>query len=310
MTSSSPVDVSSSPTTTDPAVGSTLERWVPVAVRVAWVLLAVAGLLFGRALDGRSTAVMITGQLLWWLAWGVGLVAVLVWHPIGLVWLRCAAPIAVVATTWAARSSDISSVWRTLSMLIAVGTLALVLSSETGHACVNGAAYPNERRFLLRPAAALAVGPLVVFGLVAGAGVVVGPMLLAARQWIVGGIALLVGWGLAWVLGKALYAQARRFVVFVPAGFVLHDEFVVRDPVLFGRRFVQELRPADADSDSLDLTNGASGLVLEALLTEKIEIVRVMNRKSSEIGSTARFLFVPTLPGRLLTEARTRHLAR
>jgi hypothetical protein len=99
-------------------------------------------------------------------------------------------------------------------------------------------------------------------------------------------------------------------VVFVPAGFVLHDEFVVRDPVLFGRRFVQELRPAGADSDSLDLTNGASGLVLEAVLTEKVEIVRVMSRKTSEVGSTARFLFVPTLPGRLLDEARTRRLAR
>ena len=309
MTSSAPTD-ESGPVETPQSIGSARERWVPVAVRMAWVLLAGAGLLFGRALEGRSTAVVVTGQALWWLAWGAGLVAVLVWHPIGLVWLRCSAPVAVVAVAWAVRSSSGSMLWRSAAMAVAVVALALVLSSETGHACVNGAAYPNERRFLLRPAAALTVGPLVVFGLLTGAGVVMGPMLLAARQWIVGVLALGAGWGLAWVLGKALYAQARRFVVFVPAGFVLHDEFVVRDPVLFGRRFVLALRPADTGSDSLDLTNGASGLVLEAVLTEKIEIVRVKSRKSSEVGSTARFLFVPTLPGRLLAEARTRRLAR
>jgi hypothetical protein len=308
MTSSSPIDVSEPVAPAQP-VGSALERWVPFAVRVMWVLLAVAGLLFGRALDGRSTAVVVTGQVLWWLVWGAGLVAVLVWHPIGLVWLRCGAPVAVVATAWAVRTSDAAFAWRMVAMVVSVVALTVVLSSETGHACVNGAAYPNERRFLLRPAAALAVGPLALFGALTGAGVVVGPMLLAARQWVLGALLLGAGWALAWVLGKALYAQARRFVVFVPAGFVLHDEFVVRDPVLFGRRFVQELRPADADSDSLDLTNGASGLVLEAVFTEKIEIVRVMSRKTSEVGSTARFLFVPTLPGRLLAEARTRHLA-
>lgn len=309
MTSSAPIDVSGR-VASSPPVGSALERWVPIALRVTWVLLAGAGLLFGRSLDGHSPAVVVVGQLLWWLGWGVGLVAVLVWHPMGLVWLRCSAPVAVVAVAWAVRSSEVALFWRSAAMVVAVAALALVLSSETGHACVNGTAYPNERRFLLRPAAALAIGPLALFGLLTGAGIVVGPMLLAARQWVLGALALGAGWGLAWVLGKALYAQARRFVVFVPAGFVLHDEFVVRDPVLFGRRFVQELRPADADSDSLDLTNGASGLVLEAVLSEKIEIVRVMSRKTSEVGSTARFLFVPTLPGRLLDEARTRRLAR
>jgi hypothetical protein len=308
MMSSSPVDVSGSVAAARP-VGSALERWVPLAVRVTWVLLVVAGMLFGRALDGRSAAVVVVGQLLWWLVWGVGLVAVLVWHPVGLVWLRCSAPVAVIATAWAVKTSDAAIGWRAAAMVVALSAFALVLSSETGHACVNGAAYPNERRFLLRPAAALAVGPLALFGVLTGAGVVVGPMLLAARQWVVGVLALGVGWALSWLFGKALYAQARRFVVFVPAGFVLHDEFVVRDPVLFGRRFVQELRPADANSDSLDLTNGASGLVLEAVLTEKIEIVRVISRQTSEVGSTARFLFVPTLPGRLLTEARSRHLA-
>lgn len=287
------------------------ERVAPHLTRGAWGALIIGGLLLGRAVDGRSPAVTIVSQVLWWTTWGVGLVAVLVWHPAGLVFLRCASPFAVAATTWAVIQTGSDAVaLRVLALAVAVVAFLTTEWSEVGHVCVNGPAYPNERRFLLRPAAALMVGPLPVFGALTGAGVVVGPLLLASRQWVAGGAATAVGIALVRVLGKALYAQARRFVVFVPAGFVLHDEFVVRDPVLFQRRIVEQLRPAPAQSDSLDLTNGAAGLAVEALLTEKAEIVRVTSRRTSETGSTARFLFVPTLPGRLLDEARSRRLTR
>ncbi len=299
---------------TESDVGPTIapfERVAPHLARGAWVALIIGGLLLGRAVDGRSTAVTIVSQVLWWTTWGVGLVAVLVWHPAGLVFLRCSSPFAVAATTWAVTQTGSDAIaLRVLAIAATVVAFLITQWSEVGHLCVNGPAYPNERRFLLRPAAALTVGPLPVFGALTGAGVVVGPLMLASRQWVAGVAATAVGVALVWVLGKALYAQARRFVVFVPAGFVLHDEFVVRDPVLFQRRIVEQLRPAPAQSDSLDLTNGAAGLAVEALLTEKAELVRVTSRRTSETGSTARFLFVPTLPGRLLDEARSRRLTR
>ena len=280
-------------------------------MRGSWGALIIGGLLLGGAVDGRSTAVTIASQALWWTVWGVGLVAVLVWHPAGLVFLRCASPLALAATIWAVAETGREAVaLRTLALVAAAIAFLAAQWNEVGHLCVNGPAYPNERRFLLRPAAALMVGPLPLFGALTGAGVVVGPLLLASRQWVAGVACTAVGIALARVLGKALYAQARRFVVFVPAGFVLHDEFVVRDPVLFQRRIIEQLRAAPAQSDSLDLTNGAGGLAIEALLTEKAEIVRVTSRRTSETGSTARFLLVPTLPGRLLDEARTRRLTR
>lgn len=290
---------------------SSFEHVAPHLMRGAWGALILGGLLLGRAVDGRSSAVTVVSQVVWWTAWGVGLVAVLVWHPAGLVFLRCASPIAVAATAWAVTETRSEAVaLRILGLVVAVVAFATTQWSEVGHLCVNGPAYPNERRFLLRPAAALMVGPLALFGALTGASVVVGPLLLASRQWVAGIAATAVGVALVRVLGKALYAQARRFVVFVPAGFVLHDEFVVRDPVLFPRRIIEQLRAAPAPSDSLDLTNSAGGLAVEALLTEKAEIVRVVSRRTSETGSTARFLFVPTLPGRLLDEARSRRLTR
>ena len=288
---------------------SWFERIASHIMRGAWGALIFAGLLLGQAVEGRNDPVVVVSQILWWTAWGVGLVAVLVWHPAGLVFLRCASPIAFAVTAWTAAETGSETV--ALRVLGLVGAVVAFLSAqwnEVGHLCVNGPAYPNERRFLLRPAAALMVAPLPLVGALTGAGVLVGPMLLASERWVAGIIATAAGALSTRVLGKALYAQARRFVVFVPAGFVLHDEFVVRDPVLFQRRIIEQLRAAPAQSDSLDLTNGAGGLAVEVLLTEKAEIVRVTSRRSSETGSTARFLIVPTLPGRLLDESRTRRL--
>ena len=207
------------------------ERVAPVVVRVVWFALVVPGLLVGSALDGRSAPVVVVATALWWVTWGAGLVAVLVWHPAGLVWLRCAAPAASAATIWAvSNASDEPLSFRFFGIAIATLAAVIVASPEVGHLCVNGPAYPNERRFLLRPSAALAVGPLLVSGALVGAGAVVGPLLLAAKQWILGALFTVLGAAFIRVLGKALYGQARRFVVFVPAGFVLHDEFVLRDP--------------------------------------------------------------------------------
>ncbi len=294
----------------NPVKGARTERFAPAVIRGAWLLLILSGVLVGAAVSGRSTPVVAVASALWWGAWGLGLVAVLVWHPAGLVLLRCAAPSALATTLWASAHSSGQPLWlRVVGVAAASVGVVVMASSETGHLCVNGPAYPNERRFLLRPAAALTVGPLYLSGALVAGGVIVGPLLLAARQWLVGTLAIAAGAGFIHVLGKALYGQTRRFVVFVPAGFVLHDEFVLRDPALFLRRTVEQIRPALADTDSLDLTNNASGLAIEVLLTEKSEIVRITSRSTSETGKTARFIFVPTLPGRLLNEARSRRIA-
>jgi hypothetical protein len=297
--------------TRTPAVATALvERVAAPVIRGSWAALLTTGLVVGQALNGRSTAVAVVGNGLFWILWGLGLIAVLVWHPVGLVGLRCLSPVAFVAALWASRQSGVSSWLGLLGVVCATAALVATQWSETGHLCVNGPAYPNERRFLLRPTAALLLGPIPLSGALIGVGVLAGPLLLAAKQWIAGAVALGVGAPLIRILGKALLAQVRRFVVFVPAGFVVHDEFVLRDPVLFLRRFVDVIHAATTDSDSLDLMNNAGGLAIEVLLTEKVEIVKIVSRKQSETGSTARFLFVPTLPGRLLAEARTRRMTK
>jgi hypothetical protein len=251
--------------------------------------------------------VQVVAVVLAWALWAIALVATLIFHPAGLVALRCTAPLAMAAGVWSwVHGSPTALV---VAAGIGAASLAVIVvhSAETGLLAVNGPAYPNERRYLLRPSAVLLVGPIPLAGALLAAGIVAGPLLLAARQWVAGAAASVIGAGFVLVTSRSLYGVARRFVVFVPAGFVVHDESTLREPVLFRRQDVELIRAAPAGSDSLDLTAGAPGLAVEVLLREKVEVTKVSGpRDVGTTGKTARFLIVPTRPGRLLATAAAR----
>ena len=283
-----------------------LQRLIPWALRAAWAVLPfTAGPAFADALDGRSGPVRGVSSVALWAAWAAVLVASLVPHPISLTVVRCAAPGAVVASLAAAFDGYGSP--------LAVSTTALAMAvaflPETGTVFVNGPAYPNERRFLLRAPAPLLLGVLAVVWALAMAPAVVGPLLLAARQWVAGAVVVAAGAPLSAVLFRAVHGLSRRWVVFVPAGVVLHDPITLADPVLFRRQVVARMGPAPADTDALDLTSAAPGLGLELLLTEEVPLVRARpGQRLGEAASPARVLFTPTRPGAVLREAGERGL--
>jgi hypothetical protein len=280
----------------------------PWVLRVVWLALPfLVGASFAEALADRSDAVRVVAVALAWAWWGAGLIATLIPHPIGLITLRSGSIAVVSAALWSASARPEFDVLGASAVVVALIAFGIALWSETGHWCVNGPAYANERRFLLRPGAVLLLGPIPLAAGVLAAGTIVGPLLLAARSWVLGGVLTAGGVALAAIAARALYAQCRRFFVFVPAGFVVHDSEVLREPVLFTKKVVEGLRAAPADTDSLDLTANASGLAVEVLLSEKVEITKVKHsRDLGETGRTARFLIVPTLPGRLLRAAAER----
>jgi hypothetical protein len=285
-----------------------IERWWPWILRALWISLPfTVGFVFGDALDAHSQSVRVVALGLAWAWWAIGLVATLVPHPGGLVAMRSGSVAVVGAALWSMFARPKIDAVGVAGLTLAVIAGGAALWSETGHWCVNGPAYANERRFLLRAPAVLLLGPIPLAGLLLAAGTVVGPLLLAARSWVLGGVASAVGLGVAVVVARAMFAQCRRFVVFVPAGFVVHDAEVLREPVLFNKRVVELLRAAPAGSESLDLTANASGLAIEVLLTEKVEVTKVKHsRDAGETGRTAMFLVIPTLPGRLLRVAAAR----
>lgn len=277
-------------------------RLFPWVVRAVWAVLpVVAGPGLGDALDGRSGPVQTVASVGLWTGWAVGLLATSVPHPLGLTYLRVTAPVALAGAAW---SGDVLAV---VSTLVAG---AVVFAPATGVLFVNGPAYPNERRFPLRAPGPLLIGLLPLAWVLAVGPVLAGALLVAARQWVVGGLSMVVGAGLAFVLLRAIHLLSRRWLVFVPAGVVVHDPMSLADPVLFQRQQIESLDLAPADTDSLDLTQRAPGLALELVLTEKVPMMLVRpGSRVGEQGASARLLVMPTRPGAVLEEARRRRLS-
>ena len=283
---------------------------LPWVLRALWSLLPfTVGPALAAALHGSSVPVRSTASAGAWLAWAGVVVALLVAAPGGLTVLRVVAPTAVAAALWAAGTQEAGTTQVAMALASTSATAAASLLPETGSWLVNGAAYGDERRHLLRPPALLLAGPVPLAWAALVASVIAGPLLVAAGRVMAGGIALVVGAPVALVAARALHSLTQRWAVLVPAGLVLKDHLSVLDPVLLRRTDIEVLRPAPPGSDSLDLTAGATGLALEALLHEAVPLVRVRpGRRGGEPGRSAALRFTPTRPGLVLAEARLRRI--
>ena len=181
-------------------------------------------------------------------------------------------------------------------------------SRFTTDAFVDGSSYGSEQRFGLRTPLFLLIGPVPLVWLVTVVGLA-GPLLLAAQQWLAGAVLTVFGLGVARYSTRSLHALARRWVVFVPAGVVLHDPLVLADAILLPRRQIVALGPALADTTATDLTDGAPGLVLEVQLADAVELgVREGRHAAADPVTTDRLLFTPLRPGALLDAAANRRV--
>ena len=286
-----------------------MERLGPWPARLTWLVLPlVAGPAFADALDDASRPVQVVSGLGLWGGWAAVLVATLVPATVTLTALRVAAPAAVAAAVAATVAGGPS----TADAVALGGTLVAALAAfwpVTGEVFVDGSAYGDERRLPLRVPGPLVAGPLELVWALVVAGVATGPLLLAARQWVLGAVAVAVGGAAAWWGLRVLHGLSRRWVVLVPAGLVVHDPLALVDPVLVPRAALRSLGPAPADSDALDLTRGAFGLALELRFADPVSLLVVRGRGESDAVTAEAVLVTPTRPGALLTEARARRLA-
>jgi hypothetical protein len=278
-------------------------------MRLTWSTLPfTAGALLSDAFAGRSGAVQALATVACWAAWAAALLALLLRRPLAMTVLRCVAPLAFAGAAWSAGVSNRTSA-STEILLLALTAIPVVLAflPEVGAWLVNGAAYGDEVRFVLRAPGAILAGPLLVSWVALVAGVLAGPLLLAAEQWVAGVAALVVGAPVAYVTARALHSLSQRWAVLVPAGLVLKDHVTLRDTILVQRPEIELLHAAPADTDSLDLTARSPGIALEVLLEEKIPVT-VLHGARAEHGRTSRFLFTPTRPGALLADAARRRI--
>ena len=281
----------------DPVVAATLVAWVAQPF--------LLGPLLADALDDTDTPFQRTASIGAWAWWFVVLVALAVPRPPTLTLGRIGAAAAVPAAVWAMLATEADA---TAAVGIAGAAVAatLPLLPTFGERGVDGESYGDERRFPLRapgPVLLTLVGP--VWAAVV-AGVTVGPLLLAAEQWVAGAAALVVGLPVAAGGFVVLHRLTRRFLVFVPNGLVVHDHSVLREPVLFSRGTIDALGPATSDTPATDLTAAALGLALEIRLDEPATLPVVTGRTTTDEQTVRSLLVAPTRPAAVLETAADR----
>ena len=159
--------------------------------------------------------------------------------------------------------------------------------SSTARRTAPSGASPCARRRRCSP------GPVPVAWLLAVVAPATAALLLAAGAWV-GGAALAVVGGAGIALGvPALHRLSRRWLVFVPAGLVVHDHVALADPVLLRRAHVHRAsarrRPEPSSPAPSDLTLGASGLALELAVDAPVEVAvaRGGGRRREAVGVRA-----------------------
>lgn len=292
-----------------------MRRLLPLAApwpfRILWLVLPVlAGPALADALGDRSRSVQVVASVMAWSCWGAALAASLVLRTVTLTVVRALAPGAVVLCAWAALGSD-ELAWGLAGVVVAVLAAVAALAPATADAFVDGSSYGDERRVALRVPVAMALGPVPIAWALAAAGLVAGPLLLAAGQWVIGAVALVVGVPVVVAVALRLHLLSRRWLVFVPAGVVVHDPVAMAEPVLLQRHLLRRIGPADADAGrdgALDLTGGALGLALELRTAEPFAVGLRKGRETIETSGVPAVLVTPGRPATTLEIAAERKL--
>lgn len=278
-------------------------------LRVFWLALPLAvGPGIGPAIDRFEDPGPLVAEVCLWLVWFLGLVATLTPSAASLTVVRIAAPAVIGLVLIAGVVTGDWAPARLAALAAGVLVTGAAFLPVVGDRMVNGSAYGSERRMTLRPPAFALLGPVQFAWLLVFAGFVTGPWLLAAGRYVLGGVAVAVGAVAVWLGVRVLHQLARRWLVFVPAGFVIHDHVVPVESILLRRTIVSSLGPATVPvaDDAVDLTGGAWGLSLEVALAEPVPFGLRGRGRDVETTEADRLVFTPTLPGAVLTEARIR----
>ena len=252
--------------------------------RVAWVLLPVTtGAAFADALNSWSAAPAALAAVLLWGVWAAGLLALLAPRPLGLTFVRIAAPCGVLAVACCLSSTSTSSMFVAIAGALVAAVLALSPPIEL--ATANALAYGDEERYPLHTPTPLLLGPIPLAVAVTGAGATAGPLLLAAEYWISGAVLTIVGLPLAFLLARSMHVLSKRWFVLVPAGIALVEPLTLAEPVLVLRDHIAALgrfRTTGTPPEALDLRVGTLFGSVAIALSEPVGFTRRRGRAGAE----------------------------
>ena len=276
-----------------------------------WLLRAMVGILpfigagIGNLVADRSTSVQIVATFLAWAIWATCTFSVLFLHPITLTVMRVTTP--VIATGLHLVVFDTTQTQQIISAALSVAILLLSFNADIGNAFVQASAYGDEKRFLLRPPVAL-IAPVVLATIVLVAATLSAPLLLAAKNfWIGTACAIASALGI-WFLSRRIHQLSRRWFVFVPAGFVVHDETLLGTNLMIRKYDLIGMHLAKRDSQAADLTAITWGVPLELVFKQPQDVsltslsARHLNALSAIHASS--ILISPSRPGAVLLAHR------
>ena len=238
------------------------QRVLISVVMAAWVALALSSPWQTIADDASRSVAWVVLTWGWFLWTGVG-ASLLVPSPMSLTIVRIAVPLSVVVSVVASQP---------LAVFCSVVALIVCASPVFVDAMVQGGAYGDETRFALRTPLPYVV-PAVVAWLLYTAALIGGSLLLAAHQYIVGAVLVAIGILLSRTIPRRLHRLARRWLVLVPVGIVVHDHLVLHETIMaHSEKILSVTRTSDV-GEAADLTGGVVGDRITIALTEADKVV-------------------------------------
>ena len=239
-------------------------------LRVSVGCLPFIGAGVGELLDDRSASVQITGTTVAWVVWGAVVIASFISHPITLTVLRIGTPVVAAFIVFLAVTQG-SSGSQIIGAAVGVAILLLSFSAEIGGIYVQASAYGDEKRFALRPPVVL-IAPVLLSVLIADLSILGLPMLVAAKNWAVAIIALIGFFISIKYLLPRIHLLSRRWLVFVPAGIVVHDEIVLSINLMIRKQDLLQMQLARDNSAAADLSALTWGVPLELSFNKPLDV--------------------------------------
>jgi hypothetical protein len=238
------------------------ERIVVSVVIVAWVTIAMASP-WQTIADDASRAVGWVVLTWGWLLWTSVGASLLVPSPMSLTIVRIVVPLSVVVSIAAGQP---------IAVFCSVVALVVCASPVFVDAMVQGGAYGEETRFALRTPLPYVV-PAVIAWLLYTTTLIGGSLLLAARQYIFGAVLVAIGTILTRTIPRRLHRLARRWLVLVPVGIVVHDHLVLHETIMAPSGKISSVARTSDVGEAADLTGGVFGDRLTVTLTEADKVV-------------------------------------
>jgi hypothetical protein len=278
------------------------------SARIVWAVLPVAtGAAFADAIDGWPSGPARLGEIVLWLAWAGGLLALFAPRPWGLTTVRIVAPLGVVATIATITSTTAGAA--ILAISVSIIAAALALAAPMNYAAANALAYGDEVRFPLRIPTPLLLGPIPLAIALLGA-TSTGLFLLADAQVVLGVLLTLIGLLVGFLVVRSLHSLAGRWFVLVPAGVALVDPLTLIDPVLMRRETITNVRavPGAPVPEALDLRLGTVAGGVEVELGPGVTFARRRSRAEAQLVDPHAVVVAVIRPAALLGLAHSRGL--